>query len=46
MICDNCGNVIINYNFYPIEKLKHDINSANQGESTILCKKCFESEQK
>jgi hypothetical protein len=37
--CDNCGEQIEGENFYPVT-LEVDIDSANAGESAIMCPEC------
>ena len=40
--CDDCGDKLIGKDFYPITHLEIDIDSANKGESGILCPACYD----
>lgn len=41
--CDNCGDElsVFNSDNYYISELITNIDSANKGESAVLCKKCY-----
>ena len=38
--CDHCGSKINIDSVHPISELNQNINSANKGESAILCETC------
>lgn len=40
--CDNCGDVLVGTNFVVYTHLPFDVDSANEGESAILCFECDE----
>ena len=39
--CDHCGKVIPTGKAYAVARLPVDIDSANAGESAILCVECY-----
>ena len=39
--CDHCGKVIPTGKAYAVSRLPVDIDSANVGESAILCGDCY-----
>jgi len=39
--CDNCGDRLVSKHYYPITTLTADIETANKGESAILCLGCY-----
>ena len=40
--CDNdCGEELIDTNYYPITHLKHGIATENKGGSAVLCPSCY-----
>lgn len=39
--CDHCGKVIPTGKAYAVSSLPVNIDSANVGESAILCKACY-----
>lgn len=38
--CDDCGDTLYDKRFVPVERLPHNITSANAGESAVLCPGC------
>jgi len=41
LYCDNCGEPGTERMMYWIETLPMDVDSANAGESAVICKACF-----
>jgi hypothetical protein len=41
LYCDNCGEPMLDKQALWIEELPIDVDSANAGESAVLCKACF-----
>ena len=44
--CDHCGKIIPTGKAYAVSSLPVNIDSANVGESAILCKACYGGEMK
>lgn len=41
--CDHCAGLLDGREFFPVRELPVNVSSANEGESAVLCLRCYQA---